>query len=68
MGLADDITVVSVAKMAKKIEEKTNTAARNVGAWLDEAGLKLDAHKTVLISGRKIVEGMGATIGSTRIE
>ena len=58
MGFADDIAIVSVAKTVRESEEKTYTAIRNVGAWLDETGLTLAAHKTeaVLISGRKIVE------------
>ena len=45
MGFADNIAVVSVAKAVMKIEEKTNTEIRNVGARLDEAGLALAAHK-----------------------
>ena len=70
VGFADDIAIVSVAKTVREIEEKTNTAIRNVGAWLDEAGLTLAAHKTeaVLISGRKIVEKMIVTFGESRIE
>ena len=46
MGFEDDIAIVSVAKTVREIEEKTNTAIRNVRAWLDEAGLTLAAHKT----------------------
>ena len=70
MGFADDIAIVSVAKTVGEIEEKTNTAIRNVGAWLDEAGLTLAAHKTeaVLISGRKIVEKMVVIVGESKIE
>ena len=41
VGFAHDIAIVSVAKTVGEIEEKTNTAIRNVGAWLDEAGLTL---------------------------
>ena len=53
MGFAEDITIVSVAKTVREIEEKMNAVIRNVGAWLDEASLKLAAHKmeVVLISG-----------------
>ena len=39
VGFADDIAIVSVAKTVKAIEEKTNTAIRNVRASLDEAAL-----------------------------
>ena len=42
-GLADDIVIVSVAKTEREIEERTNAAIQNVGAWLDEAGLTLAA-------------------------
>ena len=58
VSFADDIAIASVAKTVREIEEKTNTAIRNVGAWLGEASLTLAAHKTeaVLISGRKLVE------------
>ena len=70
VGFAEDIAIVSVAKTIGQIEEKTNTAIRNVGTWLDEAGLTLAAHKTntVLISRRKIVEKMKLTVGVTWIE
>ena len=70
VGFADDIAIVLVAKTVREIEKKTNTAIRNIGAWLDEAGLTLAAHKTeaVLISGRKTVEKMDVTVGGTRIE
>ena len=49
--------------------EKTNIAIRKVGAWLDKAELAIAVHKmeAVLISGRKIVEKMEVTAGSTRI-
>ena len=70
MGFADDIAILSVAKTVRQIEEKTNTAIRNVGAWLDKTGLTLTEHKTntVLISRRKIVEKTEVTVGVTRIE
>ena len=70
VGFADEITIISVAKTVRKIKEKMKTAIRNIGAWLDEAGLTLAAHKTgvVFISDRKIVEKMKVTVGVTRIE
>ena len=54
--------------VCREIEEKTNIAIQKVGAWLDEAGLTFDAHKTetVLISGRRIVERMQVTVGDTK--
>ena len=66
MVFVDDIAIVSIAK----IEAKPNAAIKNVGAWLDESGLPIAAHKTeaVLISGMKIVKKMEVTIGGTRIE
>ena len=70
VSFADDIAIISVAKTVREIEEKTSTTIRNVGAWLDEAGLTLAAHKTkaVLISGRKIVVKMEVTVGASTIE
>ena len=70
VGFAADIVIVSVAKMVKEIQEKTNISIGKAGRWLDEAGLTLAAHKTeaVLISGRKIVEKMEATVGGFKIE
>ena len=41
VGFADDIAIVLVANTVTEIEEKTNAAIQNVGAWLDEAGLTL---------------------------
>ena len=56
--------------LVREIEEKTNTAFRNAGLWLDEAGLILAAYKTeaVLISGQKILKKMEVTVGGTTIE
>ena len=70
MGFANEIAIVSAAKTVREIEEKMDTAIRNVGEWLDESDLTLAVHKkeAVLISGRKIVEKMEVTIGGTRIE
>ena len=70
VGFADDIAIVSVGKTVREIEEKTNTAIRNVGAGLDEAGLTVAEHKTeaVLIGGRKIVEKMEVTVEWSKIE
>ena len=61
------LSTVSVAKMVREIEEKTN---ENVGAWLYEAGLTIAAHKTkdILISGQTIVKMMKVTVVGTRIE
>ena len=57
-----------VNKTAREIEKKTNKVIQKVGAWLDEAGLTLTAHKMepVLISDRKIVERMEVTVGDTK--
>ena len=62
--------MVSAAKTVRETGEKTKTAIRNIGAWLDETGLTLATHKTevVFISGRKTVEKMEVTVGGTRIE
>ena len=70
VGFTDDIAIISVTKTVREIEEKTNAAIQNVGAWQDESGLTLAAHttKAVLISGRKIVEKMEMTVGGIRIE
>ena len=67
VGFADVIAIVSVAKTVREI---ANTAIRNVGAWLHEAGLTLAAHQTedVLINCRKIVEKMEVTVAGTKIE
>ena len=70
VDFAIDIAKVSVAKTLRQIEEKTNEAIQNVGAWLNEACLRLATHKTeaVLINDRKIMEKMEVTVGGTRIE
>ena len=70
MRLHDVTTIVTVANMVREREEKTNKANRNVGAWLNEAGLTLASHKrkAIFISGRKTVEKMEVIVGSTRIE
>lgn len=54
----------------KEIEERTNLAIRNVGAWLNEAGLTLPAHKmkAVLISGKRIMKKMEVIVRGTEIE
>ena len=64
MGFAHDIAIVLVVKTVREIEEKMNTAIRIVGAWLDEAGLTLTAHKTeaILISGWRIVKKVAVTV------
>ena len=46
VDFGDYTAIVSIAKMVTDIEEKTNAAIQNVGAWLDKAGLTLAAHKT----------------------
>ena len=60
----DDIAIVSVAKMVKEIEEKTNKpkTIQKVRARLDDSGWTLAAHKTqaVLISSRMIEEKIGS--------
>ena len=70
VGFADDIAIVPITKTVIEAEDKTNAAIQNVGAWLDEPGLTLAAHKTepVLISDQKIVEKMEVTVGGIRIE
>ena len=70
VDFADDIAIVSVLKMIRDIEEKTNVSILNVKAWLDEAGLTFAAYKTeaVLISGRRMAEKMEVTVGGTRTE
>ena len=45
-GTTNDIAIVFVAKPVAEIEEKTNAAIQNIGAWLDEAYLTLAANKT----------------------
>ena len=42
VGFANDIAIVSVAKMVREIEEKANPVIRNIGARLDEPDLTLD--------------------------
>ena len=66
MGFADDIAIVSVAKTIREIEEKTNTAIRNVSAWLDEAGLKLAAQADILSPSRVPKINSGYKSGGTK--
>ena len=39
VGFTDDIAIVSLAKMVREIEQKTNIPIRKVEAWFYESGL-----------------------------
>lgn len=69
VGFADDIAVVTVAKTIDEVQNATNAAIRQIRRWLQDSGLELADHKTeaVLITGRKQIELMTITVGSTEI-
>ena len=60
-GFADDIAIVSASEMVNKIEEKTNTVIRMIGAWLDRT-------EAVMISGRKTAKKMRMIVERIKIE
>lgn len=70
MAYADDLAVVTVAKTALEIEEKTNHALSCIDNWMKNHGLELAPEKSeaVLLIGRKTCSPVHIHINGTQIQ
>lgn len=70
VAYADDLAVVTVAKTALEIEEKTNHALSCIDNWMKNHGLELAPEKSeaVLLIGRKTCSPVHIHINGTQIQ